>query len=127
MINQSVKIQVVLEGLRPLMFDRYAGDMQTKLAPEDKMYLDEQNCATMPAKNIYSLLVAENTKSVCRQFFGKSGKTVAMGISAFTNIEPFQIPIYDSKGPIAFHGFNDQIQVIKDVARLKPGVPNYKE
>lgn len=139
MNNQSVKIQVTLEGLRPLMFDRYAGDMQTKLSPEDKMYLDESNHLTMPVPNIYSLLAAENTKSVCRQFFGKNGKTIGLGINAFTNIEPFAIPIYDDKGPIVFNGFDNQMTVVTHtvplpqisvgyhVARLKGGIPNPKQ
>lgn len=121
-----MNIHVQLEGLRPLMFDRYAGDNQTQLAPEEKMYLDGDRRLMMPAINLFSLLTSENTKSVCRQFFGKQGKTIALGIQSYCNIEPFDIPICDDKGQVRFSGWNEQISVHKSVARLKAGVPNPK-
>ena len=126
-IQSKMTIKVQLAGLRPLMFDRYAGDNNTQLPVMEKMYLNQGMGLEMPALNILSLLVAENTKSVCRQFFGKNGKTVALGISSYTTINPFDIPICDDKGPIIFAGWNAQIEVKKHVARLKGGIPNPKE
>lgn len=122
----SKTIQIQLVGLRPMMFDRYAGDNTTKLGPEEMMYLDSQQHLILPALNLFSLLAAENGKSVCRQFFGKQGKTVALGIASYCNIDPFDIPITDDKGPIQFTGFNQQISVRHDVARLAKGIPNPK-
>lgn len=126
MAQQSQSIHLRLEGLRPLMFDRYAGDNNTQLPAADRMYLDAQARLTIPSINLFSLLAAENTKSVCRQFFGKSGKTVALGISSYTTIEPFDILLHDDTGPIVFVGWNEQISVHTAVARLKGGVPNPK-
>jgi hypothetical protein len=108
------------------MFDRYAGDNNTQLPTADRMYLDAQARLTVPALNLFSLLAAENTKSVCRQFFGKSGKTVALGISSYVTIEPFDIPLCDQAGPIVFAGWNGQISMHRAVARLKNGIPNPK-
>lgn len=124
--NKFKTIEVVLKGLRPLMFDRYAGDNNTILPPEEKMYLDDQSRLIIPAINVYSLLTAENSKSVTRQFFGRQGKTIGLGISSYTNIEPFEIPIMDTNGPIVFRGWNSQLSVRKDVARVKGGIPNPK-
>jgi len=124
---ENLKIKVQLSGIRPLMFDRYAGDNNTKLPPEEKMYLDPQRRLIMPAINLFSLLAAENTKSVCRQFFGKQGRTIALGISSYCNIDPFEIPILDDHGPVVFIGWNGQISLHNAVARLKTGVPNPKE
>lgn len=121
------KLHVQLTGLRPLMFDRYAGDNNTTLSVEEKMYLDQEGFLTIPAINIYSLLCAENTKSVCRQFFGRSGKTIALGIAGYTTINPFEIVIHDDNGPIKFTGWNDQLFVSRHVARLNKGIPNPKE
>lgn len=109
-----------------MMFDRYAGDNNTQLPNEEKMYLSEDRHLIMPAVNIYSLLCAENTKSVCRQFFGKNGKTIALGIASYTMIEPFDIPILANNQPVVFNGFNEQIFLHKSVARVKGGVPNPK-
>ena len=126
-MSDKISIHVRLKGLRPMMFDKYAGDNSTQLPTAEKMYLDSQNRLTLPALNLYSLLCAENTKSVCRQFFGKSGKTIGLGIASYTNISPFDIPIIDDSGPIVFKGWNGQVYVHKAVARLNKGIPNPKE
>jgi hypothetical protein len=110
-----------------MMFDRYPGDNSTQLPTAEKMYLTDKMQLILPAINILSLLAAENTKSVCRQFFGKNGKTIALGISSYVNITPFEIPILDDNGPIFFKGWNEQIKIHKTVARLKGGIPNPKE
>ena len=125
-MNNNKQIHIQLTGLRPLMFDRYAGDNNTKLQPHEMMYLDSKQRLTMPAINLYSMLCAENTKSVCRQFMGKAGKTIALGIAGYTSIDPFEIPIYDDNGQVTFIGYNEQIYVHKSVARLKGGIPNAK-
>jgi len=109
------------------MFDRYAGDNNTQLPVAEKLYLDADQRLILPVVNLFSLLCAENTKSVCRHLFGKQGKTIGLGIASFVNIEPFEIPILDDKGEIVFKGFDDQIRVHKCVARLAKGIPNPKE
>lgn len=119
--------KVQFQGKRPLMFDRYAGDNNTSLRPEEKMYLTSQGQLIMPAINLMSLLCSENTKSVTRQFFGKSGRKIAMAIASYTVLEPFEIPILCNGKPIFFTGFNGQISVHQIVARLKNGVPNPKQ
>ena len=68
-----IKRKVTLCGTKDIMFDRYAGDNATQLPPEQKMYLTEDRHLILPAVNVFSLLSAENSKSVCRQFFGKAG------------------------------------------------------
>jgi len=125
-MNTRIKISVQLTGLRPLMFDPYAGDNNTRLQPHEMMYLDKQQRLMLPALNLYSMMCAENTKSVCRQFMGKAGKTIALGIAGYTTIDPFEIPICDNNGPVTFTGFNEQIYVHRAVARLKNGIPNPK-
>ncbi len=109
-----------------MMFDRYAGDNSTQLPVAEKMYLGEGRRLTLPAVNLFSMLCAENTKSVCRQFFGKNGKTIGLGIASYVTINPFEIPICDDDGPIVFNGFNDQVYEHKTVARVKGGIPNPK-
>lgn len=125
-MNNTTHIQVRLSGLRPLMFDRYAGDNNTTLPPEEKMYLTSERALVLPVVNLFSLLCSENSKSVCRQFFGKNGKTIAMGIASYVSIDPFEAPITDNGEPIVFNGWNDKITIHKAVARVKGGIPNPK-
>lgn len=122
------KYLVRLEGVRPLMFDRYAGDNKTKLSPENKLYLDPEQYLTIPALNIFSLLAAENTKSASKMFFGKQWGKIAQGIKAHVDLDPYLIPIQDESGPIKFNGFDGKkLEVVHHVARLAKGVPNAKE
>lgn len=125
-IQNVVHIAVRLEGLRPLMFDRYAGDNNTQLQTVEKMYLTPTMGLVMPALNVLSLLTAQNTSSVSRQFFGKNGKAIALGINSYTALSPFEIPICDDNGPIFFTEWNAQISIEKHVARLAKGIPNPK-
>ena len=125
--SAAISIACKLIGVRPLMFDRYAGDNSTQLPVHEKMYLDAQRRLTLPAVNLFSMLCAENTKSVCRQFFGKNGKTIGLGMASYVTINPFEIPIFDDNGPIVFKGFNQQVYEHRTVARLAKGVPNPKQ
>jgi hypothetical protein len=122
----AISIACKLRGVRPLMFDRYAGDNSTQLPVQEKMYLDKDRRLTLPAVNLFSMLCAENTKSVCRQFFGKNGKTVGLGMASYVCITPFEIPIFDDDGPVTFTGFNEQVYEHRTVARLNKGIPNPK-
>lgn len=121
---KTATINVEFTGVRPMMFNRYAGDNNTQLPAEDKMYLTADRCLMLPAINLFSLLAAENTKSVCRQFFGKGGRSIGLGIAAFVNIEPFDIPIMSNGKEVRFVGWNDQIEKCFHVGRLSKGVPN---
>jgi len=127
MTNNTYMIRVLLEGIRPMMLDRYAGDNSTSLPVEEKVYLTADRLLMIPAINIYSLLCAENSKSVCRQFFGKQGKTIGLGIGSYTSIEPFDIPILEKGAPIAYTGINGKITIHTSVARVKGGIPNPKQ
>lgn len=118
------KIQVELVGLRPMLFNRYPGDNNTKLPAMEKMYLTKDMGLIIPSVNLYSLLCAENGKSVCKMFFGKQGKNIGLGIASYTAIEEFDIPLLGvDKKQIVFSGWNSQIYPVNHVARLKNGVP----
>jgi hypothetical protein len=125
-----MKILIKLRGVRPLMFDRYPGDNNTQLRPEEKFYKTAKGELFLPSINLYSLLVAENTKSASKQYCGKQWRNVSHQIASATNIEPFEIPITAEGKKIVFKDFNDKIYVHKCVARVKKGglsIPSPKE
>jgi len=121
--------QVTLQGVTPIMFDRYSGDNKLELLPEQKMYLNENNELMMPSANIMSFLCAQNTRSAAKMFYDpRKYKTVASAILGFVTIDPFEIPMRRNDEPIIFNGFGENgITLHKSVARLDKGVPNPKE
>jgi len=126
---KTLKRQVVLRGIRPIMFDRYPGNNKTALLPEQKMYLNDQNELVFPALNVQSFLCAENTKSAVKSIYdSRQYKKVAQAVLGFVTIDPFEIPFTDDqKKPIVFDGFGKNgITCAEHVARLAKGVPNPK-
>jgi hypothetical protein len=69
-----IKRKVVLCGTKDVMFDRYAGDNDTKLEPHQKLYLAPGSGSPVigiPAANIMSFLSAHNTNdstNCCDEF-----------------------------------------------------------
>lgn len=136
LIRRSVR----LEGLTSIMFDRYAGDNDTKLLWHQKIYqIPESDTLCLPVINIVSFYSAHNTNSAPKRLRdSRKYKALANACLSFVQIEskgdhPDYIPLlkddkeiktgtfdaeYDSKSGIFLH---------RSVARLEKGIPNPKE
>jgi hypothetical protein len=136
--EQSVtKLTAKLVGIRPIMFDRYAGNNTTKLKALDKMNLDAAGGVVLPVLNVFSMLTAQNTDSVASRFYGKQRRDVALGVNAFCAIAPHGIetedimdaPILDADGK-QYMQDDPRITIQFHVARVKKAgaaIPNPKE
>lgn len=126
---------VTVIGTTEILFDRYAGDNRTKLAPEQKLYLDGNQNIVLPALNIISFLTAQNTDSAAKILLDKREyKQVASALLSSVQIAPAYIPFLRNGKPIKFGGsFSDDVDpvsgvsVVRHVARLDKGIPNPKE
>lgn len=133
---------VTLQGLTPLMFDRYPGDNDTKLTPAQKLYLaGDGETLTLPSTNLMSFLSAKNTDSAPKRLLdSRKYKKFTESCASFVMIEADQESysedlVLTRKGePLRFSGFNKQeicettgVFVKRDVARLEKGIPNPKE
>lgn len=129
--TKTTTLTATLRGIRPIMFDRYAGDNKTKLPVMEKFYTTASGHLVIPCLNFYSLLAAQNTPSVAKRFYGKQARDVALGVMSFVSIEatgddPFHAQIFDAEGkPYTLQ--DPRIEVLQHVARVKDGVPNPKE
>jgi len=137
-----VKRKVLLCGTRPIMFDRYAGDNNTKLEPEQKLYLiPGSKVISLPAINFMSLLTAHNTNSAPKRLRDKRKyKDICNACLSFVEIEPEYIPFMRDEKQIVFDGFVDDrdapgigrrdpssdVWIDQRVARLDKGIPNPK-
>lgn len=131
---------VRLTGIREIMFDRYAGDNQTKLNWEQKIYMiPGTNVLALPSINIVSFLTAHNTNSAPKRLReAKHYKKIANACLSFTSINgckenPNYIPIIRNEKPIKVGKFGDSVEpdsglyLHRSVARLDKGIPNPKE
>jgi hypothetical protein len=132
--TEIVKRKVTLCGVRPVMFDRYAGDNDTKLEPWQKLYLEpETKVIGLPAVNIMSFLTAHNTNSAPKRLRDKRKyKDICNACLSFVQIDPEFIPFTRDGKPIAFGRFDGDkdplsgCYIHRSVARLDKGIPNPK-
>jgi hypothetical protein len=126
--------KVKLKGITPIMFDRYAGDNDTKLEPHQKLYYlpgTKQLC--LPAANIISFLSAQNTDSAPKRLLdSRKYKAFALACSSYVSIAPINIPFTKEGEPIIFGKFDGEedklsgVYIHRAVARLEKGIPNPK-
>ncbi|MDR1659828.1 MAG: hypothetical protein LBR94_05745 [Desulfovibrio sp.] len=137
---EIVKRKITLSGMTDIMFDRYAGDNNTKLSWEQKIYLTPgTNILSLPTSNIVSFLCAHNTNSAPKRLRdARQFKKIANACLSFVMIRscgssPQYIPFLRNGKPIAVGNFGDDIEPLsglyldRRVARLDKGIPNPKE
>ena len=132
--TSAVIRNVTLCGLKEIMFDRYAGDNDTKLAPDQKLYLDDEGQLVLPSLNVMSFMCAHNTNSAPKRLRDKRKyKDIANAMLSFTSINPTLIPFLRDGKPITFGRLNGDVDPVsgcyvhRAVARLDKGIPNPKE
>jgi len=115
-ISKQITKDITLTGLTSILFDRYAGDNKTQLAPEQKLYL-QGKIVTMPSMNITSFLSAQNTESAPKMLLDKREyKTVASALLASTIINPSAIPFTKNGKPVVFGGsFVDDVDPVSGI------------
>ena len=136
---EIVERNVTVEGIRPIMFDRYAGDNDTKLTWQEKIYLiPNDNVLCLPTININSFFTAHNTNSAPKRLRDKRKyKDICNAIQSFCMIEAEDgtdyCPFVRDGEPIRVGTFEESVEpksglyLHRSVARLDKGIPNPKE
>lgn len=135
-----IKRSISIRGVTPLMFDRYAGDNQTKLEWSQKIYLRPGTAnLCLPTLNLVSFFTAHNTNSAPKRLRDKRiYKGICNAILSFVQITGIDnnaenILIQRDGKPITVGTFTDRLDVEsglflhRAVARLDKGIPNPKE
>ena len=131
---------VQIKGIMPLMFDRYAGDNDTKLTPAQKLYFGEdEKTIVLPSSNLMSFLSAKNTDSAPKRLldsrkYKKFTEACASFVIISNHNDTEDLTITRNGKPIVFDKFDSSetcpssgIYIRRDVARLEKGIPNPKE
>ena len=125
--GRMVEREVVLAGLTPILFDRYAGNNREQLDVMDKIYQSE-GAMVLPSTNVLSFLSAQNTESAPQRVIGRGWKAVCKAAQSYVGISPLDIPFYRDGKPLMVKDAN--LKVHHAVARVMKGklaVPNPKE
>ena len=135
----TIKRAVTIEGLRPIMFDRYPGDNDTRLSWSEKIYLQPgTNVLALPAININSAFTSHNTNSFPKRLRDKRKyKDICNACQSFMLVNAFDgseyIPFIRDGAPIEVGDFledcdpKSKLYLHRSVARLDKGIPNPKE
>ena len=136
----TITRRVRLRGLTEIMFDRYAGDNQTRLSWDQKIYLRPgTDQLVLPALNIISFFTAHNTNSAPKRLRDKRMyKGICNAILSFCTIQgtdgdQTNITFKRDDQPITVGTFGEDrdeksgIYLHRSVARLEKGIPNPKE
>lgn len=136
---KTITRQVRVEGLRPIMFDRYAGDNDTRLSWSEKIYLKPgSSVLSLPAVNINSAFTSHNTNSFPKRLRDKRKyKDICNAIQSFVLFNACDggdyIPFLRGDTPIEVgdfeldHDSKSGLYLHRSVARLDKGIPNPKE
>ena len=135
-----IKRRVLLNGVTPLMTDRYAGDNKTRLEWHQKIYLQEGTSnLCLPTLNLVSFFTAHNTNSAPKRLRDKREyKNICNAILSFMSVNAVDgnsetIPFTRNGKPITVGTFTDRkdeksgLYLHRAVARLDKGIPNPKE
>ena len=133
--TDDITRRVKLCGVTDIMFDRYAGDNNTKLEPYQKLYFRPgSKVIGIPAANIMSFLSAHNTNSAPKRLRDKRKyKDICNACLSFVCINPGFVPLIRNDEEIAFGKFEGDVDPVtgiyvhRSVARLDKGIPNPKE
>ena len=138
---QTQNYDVRLEGFKDIMFDRYAGDNDTRLTWQEKIYLRPgTNELVLPVTNILSFFTATNTQSAPKRLRDtRKYKVLCNALQSFLEIsnkdgDQDYLTFYRDDKPIIVGDFDkidgdtkSGIYLHRSVARLDKGIPNPKE
>lgn len=111
------KIDVGLDGLADIMFDKFIDHSKEPRPPDQKLYLAEKNIVVLPALNVKAFLFNQKGNSCTTVFEGrKRAEYIRVGES-HVSVSPQNIPFLDAKGKeIVFTDFNDGIFYVVNAA-----------
>ena len=105
-------IDVRLDSLADIMFDRFIDHSKEKRPAEQKLYLFKGNKVVLPAENIVAFLFGEHPPGCAKAFEARRGKEyIRMGLS-HVFIDPVIIPFLCNDKQIVFKKFNGEYTYI---------------
>ena len=123
-------IEVTLQGISGILFDRFLGHTDGKEPPEQKLYLINENQLVLPAENVLSFLCGIFPAGCVKAFEGRKATEYIRTLMPRIHFAPDAIPFLDGKmKPIKFDGFDNgsPLRIVTASARTKSGSASIKQ
>jgi hypothetical protein len=122
------KIDVRLDGLSDIMFDRFINHDKESRPPEQKFYLDGENRVVLPADNVMFFMFGEHPAGTAKWVEGTKGKKfIQVGLS-HVFVDPLVLPFTKKENPVFFDKFdNENFAVYWAAGRTKQGSLSIKQ
>ncbi len=100
-------VDVRIEGIADLQFNRFTGKAPEDVNLADQLYLDAGGGLTMPAANLLAFFYSGSYPSCLSMFWSniKTRKIVGQSVKAMVFVDPQEIPILRKDKQIKFTGF----------------------
>jgi len=125
---EITEIDVRLDSLADIMFDRFIDHSKDERPPEQKLYLFRGNKLVLPAENIVSFLFGDDPPGCAKAFEGKKGKEYIRAGLGHVFINPVFIPFLRDEKEVIFKGFDvDYMYLHEGSGRTKQGSRSIKQ
>ena len=122
------KINVRLDSLADIMFDRFVDHSKENRPAEQKLYLFEGNKLVLPAENIVAFLFGEDPVGCAKAFEAKRGKQYIRSGLSHVFIDPAFIWFLRDDKRVIYKSFNvDYMYIHKGSGRTKQGARSIKQ
>lgn len=124
------KINVTLDSLSDIMFDKFIDHSKEVRPPEQKLYISDGDNIVIPSENVHTFLFGEVPGGCAKTFEGKKGKDYIRTGQGHIVIEPVYIPFLNPKDKIIkYKGFDkdDSLYVYEAAGRTKMGSLSIKQ
>lgn len=112
------KIDVILEGLAPICFDRFIDHSKEPRPPEQKLYMAPGNKIVLPAANVRAFLFSEKY-GCAKTFEGKKSKDYIRWGQGHVQVDPPLIDFLDKNKPVIFSNFKKKFSLLEESAVTK--------
>jgi len=116
------KIEAQISGISDIMFDKFVDYSEGDRPPEQKLYLDDNNTAVLPAENLLSFLVGEYPSGCCKKFEGRKGKSDYIPVvQSHVFFSPVLLPFTADGKIVKFKKFGDKFRIFEASPRVRKG------
>jgi hypothetical protein len=105
---ELTKIDVEIEGIADLMFDRFVDHSKEVRPPDQKFYMEKGNKVVVPAENFNSFLVGDKVPGCAKLFEGRKSGIYMRTLTTHVAFSDSSFAVKKNSKPLVFKNFDDK-------------------